>query len=29
MQMPKIKTSEKVIPMIYAYTTPGVTYHDG
>lgn len=29
MQTPNIKTSEKVIPMIYAYTTPGVTYHDG
>ena len=25
----KIKTSEKVVPMIYAYTTPGVVYHDG
>ncbi|MGN0960684.1 MAG: DEAD/DEAH box helicase family protein [Christensenellales bacterium] len=25
----KIKTSEKVAPMIYAYTTPGVVYHDG
>ena len=25
----KIKTSEKVMPMIYAYTTPGVVYHDG
>jgi len=25
----KIKTSEKVSPMIYAYTTPGVVYHDG
>ena len=24
-----IKTSSKVVPMIYAYTTPGVTYHDG
>ena len=29
MQTPNIKTSQKVIPMIYAYTTPGVTYHDG
>ena len=29
MQTPNIKTSEKVIPMIYAYTTPGVIYHDG
>ena len=25
----KIKTTEKVAPMIYAYTTPGVVYHDG
>lgn len=25
----KIKTTEKVTPMIYAYTTPGVVYHDG
>lgn len=24
-----IKTTRKVVPMIYAYTTPGVTYHDG
>ena len=24
-----IKTSSKVVPMIYAYTTPGITYHDG
>lgn len=24
-----IKASTKVVPMIYAYTTPGVTYHDG
>jgi len=24
-----IKTSQKVIPMIYAYTTPGIPYHDG
>ena len=29
MQTPKIKTTAKVVPMIYAYTTPGVTYHDG
>lgn len=29
--MPKIslETTKKVVPMIYAYTTPGVTYHDG
>lgn len=25
----KINTTRNVIPMIYAYTTPGVTYHDG
>lgn len=25
----KLKTAEKVAPMIYAYTTPGVVYHDG
>ncbi len=25
----KIKTASKVVPMIYAYTTPGVIYHDG
>ena len=25
----KIKTAEKVVPMIYAYTTPGVKYHEG
>ena len=24
-----IKTTESVIPMIYAYTTPGIIYHDG
>ena len=24
-----IKTSSKVVPMIYAYTTPGISYHDG
>ena len=24
-----IKTSTKVVPMIYAYTTPGISYHDG
>lgn len=29
MQTPNIRTTEKVVPMIYAYTTPGVTYHDG
>jgi len=25
----KVKTSQAVSPMIYAYTTPGVVYHDG
>ncbi len=29
MDKPKIKTSLKVVPMIYAYTTPGISYHDG
>lgn len=24
-----IQTAKKVVPMIYAYTTPGITYHDG
>jgi len=27
--MPKIQTTKKVVPMCYAYTTPGVTYHEG
>lgn len=26
---PKIKSFQKVVPMIYAYNTPGVSYHDG
>lgn len=25
----KIKTTQAVTPMIYAYTTPGIAYHDG
>lgn len=29
MQTPNIKSTKPVVPMIYAYTTPGVTYHDG
>ena len=29
MTAPNIKTASTVVPMIYAYTTPGVTYHDG
>ena len=26
---PKIQSFTHVVPMIYAYNTPGVTYHDG
>lgn len=26
---PRIQSFQKVVPMIYAYTTPGVIYHDG
>lgn len=26
---PNLKTAKKVVPMIYAYTTPGISYHDG
>ena len=29
MNKPNIKSTRPVVPMIYAYTTPGVTYHDG
>ena len=29
MSKPNIQSTKKVVPMIYAYTTPGVTYHDG
>lgn len=29
MKKPDIKSTKKIVPMIYAYTTPGVTYHDG
>lgn len=29
MNKPNIQTTKKTVPMIYAYTTPGVTYHDG
>ena len=25
----KIQSFERVVPMIYAYQTPGVQYHDG
>lgn len=24
-----LKTADRVVPMIYAYTTPGISYHDG
>lgn len=27
--MPEIHTSRPVVRMVYAYTTPGITYHDG
>ena len=29
MNKPNIKSTKKVVPMIYAYTTPGIIYHDG
>ena len=29
METPNINTTKKVVPMIYSYTTPGITYHDG
>ena len=29
MSASNIQTLKKVVPMIYAYTTPGITYHDG
>ena len=29
MNKPNIQTTKKTVPMIYAYTTPGVTYHEG
>ncbi|MCR5293518.1 MAG: DEAD/DEAH box helicase family protein [Eubacterium sp.] len=29
MNKPNIQSAKKVVPMIYAYTTPGITYHDG
>lgn len=29
MLKPNINTTKKVIPMIYAYTTPGIIYHEG
>lgn len=29
MNKPNVKSTRKVVPMIYAYTTPGISYHDG
>ncbi len=29
MEKPTIQTATRVIPMIYAYTTPGIAYHSG
>lgn len=29
MNKPHVKSTKKVVPMIYAYTTPGISYHDG
>ena len=29
MNKPNVKSTKKVVPMIYAYTTPGISYHDG
>ena len=29
MTAPSIRSSVRVVPMVYAYTTPGVEYHDG
>lgn len=29
MLSPQINSFKKVVPIIYCYTTPGVTYHDG
>lgn len=29
MDAPKIQSFSRVVPMIYAYTTPGVVYHEG
>ena len=29
MRTPNIKTTRQVLPQIYAYTTPGVAYHEG
>ena len=29
MNKPNIQTTKKTVPMIYAYTTPGISYHEG
>ena len=29
MTTPNINTATRVVPMIYSYITPGVTYHEG
>ena len=29
MTAPNIKTYSRIIPMVYAYNTPGIAYHDG
>ena len=29
METAKIKSFSRVVPMIYAYNTPGIIYHDG
>ena len=29
METPRIQTARRVVPMIYAYITPGVAYHEG
>ena len=29
MNKPIIKTTKKIVPMCYAYTTPGIVYHEG
>ena len=26
---PNIKSFKRIVPMIYAYTTPGIPYHEG
>ena len=29
MAAPKIKAYSRIIPMVYAYNTPGIPYHEG